>query len=314
LTALVPDALDANAAGRLTEAQRKNLRAMSRGMRKGELSLGVALAVIGLLVWFAAGPAKYAAVKPVLGIAFLVIAGFLFVRAFLGADSLTHDLRSGQVESVEGAVTKWANTVTSRGSSSTSYYVQVDQVRAETSGAFYQAIPEAGIVRMFYLPNSHHLVNLEQLADRPLPEGALTDPRIAMRDAKQALIGSLTGGAVDKAEARAELAAIGNAMQSQFFAGGAPPPAAARDPRPLAQAIIGTWSNPMLKVVFAADGTASATMMGGVERSGRWSVDAGGRLVSDVAGSTEPVDAWIAGDRLTVTMGGRGIALQRMSS
>jgi len=103
--------LDANRAGRLTDAQRRNMRAMSRGVRKGELSLAGILTVIGLLVWFAEGPAKYATIKPLLGIAFLIIAGFLFVRAFLGADSLTEDMRSRHVVSVEGAVTKWADTV-----------------------------------------------------------------------------------------------------------------------------------------------------------------------------------------------------------
>jgi hypothetical protein len=187
-------------------------------------------------------------------------------------------------------------------------------VRAESSAGFYSEVPEAGIVRMFYLPHSHHLVNLEQLADRPLPEGALSDPRIAIQDAKQALIGGLLGDPVKEAEARAELAGIAHAMQGQFAADVTPPPADARDPRPLAQAIVGSWRGPMMTLVFAADGTVSATMLGGVQHSGRWSVDANGRLVADVAGSTGPVDAWVVGDRLTVTIGGRGLALQRVSS
>lgn len=318
MTALVPDAVEANRAGRLTGPQRQNLRAMARAFRKNELWLAGALTVIGLLIWFAEGPAKYATVKPLIGIACLIIAGFLLVRAFTGADTLTADLRSGRVEAVEGAVTKSVHTVESRGRSTshsvTTHYVQVEQIRVETSAGFYQQIPDAGIVRMYYLPHSRRLVNLEQLADRPLPAGAMSDPRVALQDAKQALIGGLLGDPVKAAENRAELAAIGNAMKGQFAADGGPPPAATRDQRPLAEAIVGTWRNPMMKLVFAADGTASATMPGGIERTGHWSVDAGGRLVADVAGSAQPVDAWIVSDRLTVAMGGTGIALERAPS
>jgi hypothetical protein len=49
-------------------------------------------------------------------------------------------------------------------------------------------------------------------------------------------------------------------------------------------------------------------------RTGSWSVDSNGRLVADVAGPAEPVDAWIVGDRLTVAMAGKGLAFQRGSS
>ena len=319
MTVLVPEALDANKAGRLTDQQRNNLRAMSRGLRKNELWLAGGAAVIGLLVWFGAGPASYAAFKPLIGIACIIIAGFLLVRAFLGADSLTTDLRSGQVQQVDGAVSKWSNTVHSRGrtssSSVTTHYVQVEQVQVETSAGFYQQVPDAGIVRMYYLPHSRRLVNLEQLADRPLPAGAMSDPRIAMQDAKQALIGGLLGDHARSAEARAQLAAIGNAMTGQIEAGGTPPPAAERDQRPLAQAIVGVWRNPMMTITFAGDGTASMTSsMGMMNRVGHWSVDPGGRLVADIAGSAEPVDAWIVGDRLTVSIGGTGVNFERASS
>lgn len=311
MTALVPDALDANKAGRLTNPQRQGLRARATGYRKNELWFAAGLTVMGLLIWFGEGPAKYATVKPLIGIGCLILAGFLLVRAFLGADSLTADLRSGQVQYVEGAVSKWADTVHSKGTSLTTHYVQVDTVRTETNSGFFQQVPEAGIVRMYYLPRSHRLVNLEQLADRPLPQGAMSDPHVALQDAKQVLIGGLGGNREKAAEARAELAAIGNAMKGQIEAGGTPPAAGARDSRPLAEAIVGTWQNPMIKLVFAADGTAAMTMPGGMERSGHWSVDAGGRLVADVAGSSEAVDAWIVGDRLTVTIAGRGMAFER---
>src|SRR5260370_26497248 len=98
------DALEANRAGRLTQQQRSNVRGQSRGFRMGELQLAVMLTILGLVIWFAAGPSKYATVKPLIGIGCLILAGFLVVRAFLGADALTRDLRSADVKPVERAL------------------------------------------------------------------------------------------------------------------------------------------------------------------------------------------------------------------
>ena len=127
------DALEANRAGRLTDQQRRGLRGQSRGLRKAELQFAVIFTILGLLVWFAQGPAKYATVKPLVGIAFLIIAGFLVVRAFLGADPLTHDLRSTKVQSVEGAITKTSVTAHSGGASSTSYFFIVSSTKVKVS-------------------------------------------------------------------------------------------------------------------------------------------------------------------------------------
>jgi hypothetical protein len=307
------DALEANRAGRLTDAQRTALRTRSRGYRKSELQFAVISTVLGLLIWFAPGPAKYATAKPLIGIACLILAGALVVRAFIGADAVTRDLRNGRVESAEGAIKKWVVQTQSGGSSLSTHFVQVGQVRVETGSISYAAAPEAGIVRIYYLPQSHRLVNLERLADRPLPADALTDPRRAMRDLGQSLKAGLLGNPAKAAEANAELAAIGNAMNAQFVTAAVPPAPETRDPRPLAQAILGTWSNGMISVAFTADGSVAAKMPGGVTRTGHWSVDPSGRLVSDVAGSQEPADAWVVGDHLTLVLEGRGITLQRAS-
>ncbi len=58
------DALEPNRAGRLTQPQRKGLRRQSRGFHKAELQFTVLLTIIGLLVWFAEGPARNATVNP----------------------------------------------------------------------------------------------------------------------------------------------------------------------------------------------------------------------------------------------------------
>jgi len=296
---LAADALTENRAGKLTRAQRDVYRRMSRGWRKAEFQFAGIFAVIGLLVWFADGPAKYATVKPLLGIAFLILAGVLFVVGVTGSDPITRDLREGRVAQVEGAIRKYTETSSSRGSSTTYHYAEVGNVRTEMGGTTYEALPEAGIVRLFYLPHSRRLVNFEQLADRPLPEGALTDPHVALKVGASALFGN--------ADARAELAAIGRQLRTS----GAPPPASERDPRPLGEAIVGTWKNPLVSVTFESAGTVTITMPGGRTRSGQWSVDASGRLVTDVTGTMGAAQAWVAGDRLSIEIEGDGLTLVR---
>ena len=217
--ALWPDALVDNRAGRLTGAQRKNLGAMSRGWRKAEVQFAGIFAVIALLVWFAEGPARYAVIKPLIGIAFLILAMTLVVIAVVGADPVTRDARAGRVASAEGAIRKWTETIHGRSSSTTSHYAEVDNVRVEMSQPSYQDVPDAGIVRIFYLPNSHRLVNFEQLADRPLPDGAMTDPHFALKAAAGSIFGS--------ADARAEMAAMEHVMQAQVKTSLTPPAAAA---------------------------------------------------------------------------------------
>ena len=298
------DALEANRAGRLTDQQRRDLRGQSRGLRKAELQFAVIFTILGLLVWFAQGPAKYATVKPLVGISFLIIAGFLVVRAFVGADPLTHDLRSTNVQSVEGAITKTSVTAHSRGTSSTSFYFTVSGTRVKVSRFEYQAAPEAGIVKVYYLPHSHQLVNMERLPDRPLPADAFKSPQVA-----QDLVQGMRSHDLNQvAEARAEAAALGNALQAAVTKGATPPPVGARDPRPLAEAIVGAWDSPLMSVSFAADGTLNATMPGGRQRSGTWSIDWSGHLLSDITGPTE---AWVSGDQLTVTIGGQGLTFRR---
>jgi hypothetical protein len=301
------DTLDANRAGRLTDQQRKNFRGMSRGLRKFELQFAIILTIIGLLVWFAEGPAKYATVKPLVGIACLIIAGFLVVRSLLGADPLTHDLRSTNVQSVEGAITKTSVTAHSRGTSSTTYYFNVAGTRVRVSSRLaYEAAPEAGIVRIFFLPHSHRLVNIERLPDRPLPPDAFQSPQTA----KDLMQGMRSHDPNQVAEARAEAAAMGNVLKAEVAKAATPLPAEAQpDQRPLAEAIVGAWDNPIMSVSFAADGSLNATMPGGRKRAGTWSIDWSGHLLSDITGPTE---ASVSGDQLTVKIGGQGLTFRRV--
>jgi len=100
---------------------------------------------------------------------------------------------------------------------------------------------------------------------------------------------------------RAKMAPVMDAVKAARDEPVTPPPLGARDPRPLEQAIVGTWRSPILTIAFQADGSVSATMLGGMQRRGRWSVDRAGRLISDVMGHQDAAQAWVVGDELTIT-------------
>jgi hypothetical protein len=307
------DALEANRAGALTPQQRQDFRRQARGFRKAELQFAVILTIIGLLVWFAEGPARYATVKPLIGIACLVIAGFLVVRSFLGADSLTHDLRSGRVESVEGAITKTSITSHGKSGTSTRHFFEVAGTRVNVWRDAYNAAPDAGMVRIYYLPHSHELVNMERMADTAMSGDAMKSPHLV-----QELVAEMLSHDPNKAaEARAHMATMSDAMKASMSKAAAPPVQGA-GARPLAQAIVGSWGNAVGTVTFAADGTLTAdmpAMPGGGHRSGHWSVDESGHLVSDIMGGRAmPTGAWVSGDELTVNFGGNALTLERVTT
>ena len=304
------DALESNRQGRLADSQKQWLRAMSREGRKSALSIAAMCAALGLVIWFAPGPPQYAVTKPLIGLALLAVALFFLLRSLSGGDALTQDLRSGRVEAVEGAITK----VRIRGtrSAASTHYFDVEGSRLHVTPGQYDWAPDAGIVRVFYLPHSHRAVNFERLADRPLPAGAMESPREAI---KQVLGAFGAHDETSRAEARAQLAAMGNQLGARVEGSAVTRPTQGqRDPRPLSESIVGTWSNGLLTFAFAPDGTGTATLPGGHVRSGHWSVGADGKLVADVMGHSDAAEAWVAGDELTISDGGRGIVLKRAAN
>lgn len=301
--------LTENASGRLSDDQRRAWRSQSRGYRKAELSFALIAVVIGALVAFAPGPAKYATVKPIIGIVCFVIAALLLVRAFTGGDRLTEDVRAGRVESVEGAITKFSRTSDSgRGSSSTSFFIDVNHQRMEAWRSQYQAAPEAGYVRVYFLPKTHRVVNLERLPDPPV--GELT-PATAQAMEQGVAAAFHKHDEVATAEARAQMSAMATQFKAQMQQNAVPPPPPQLDARPLAEAIIGSWTSPFMSVTFAPDGTATSTAPNGRQTSGQWSVDPQGHLHASIAGHDNVGEAWISGTTLTISEGGMGLAFQR---
>jgi hypothetical protein len=115
------------------------------------------------------------------------------------------------------------------------------------------------------------------------------------------------------AEARAELEAVKNAMQVERSSLATPPPAGERDPRPLAEAILGTWQTGPISMAFLPDGTTVVTVPGGRQHGGTWSIGSDGRLHIDASGRDQVTDAWVVGDVLTISQDGQGMAYRRAS-
>lgn len=306
---LDPQSLDTNRAGRLSDGQRAALRAYDRGPIGNHLLVAALCVVLAVVLFTSRSAAPHAALRPLAGVVALAAAVGLVLRSFGIGGRLAHDLGEGRVESVEGAVLKDRSSVGGgSGRSVTVYALEVGGRRFFVSRGTHQAAPEAGIVRLYYLPKSRRVVNLERLADRPLPAGALTSPLDALKALAPAL--RARDSAV-RAEAGATLAAMEDAMRLEQARLATPPPASERDPRPLAEAIVGRWHGGPVSLEFAADGTVVATLLGGRERRGRWSVDAAGRLHANAMGHEQAGDAWVVGDALTMTADGEVITLRR---
>ncbi|MGH2718646.1 MAG: hypothetical protein ACRDJU_08720 [Actinomycetota bacterium] len=314
--------------------------------RKSQVSGAVLAVAIGTLILVAAKkslPAYEHYGLP--AFAYLIAVGML-VRAATGFDNITKDVRAGKVASVEGAITKRrvnpSNLSSGGGTSaepSTLYYLDVQGQRLETGRNAFEAAPEAGIVRVYYLPRSKRVVNLEVLPDRPIPEGK--SPIDSLKDYGR---GMLSGGEVARADARAEMAAFGHQMEAETHRPDTPPAPGQGDPRPLAQAIVGTWVSQLATVTFVPDGTLTISGMMGlpISQTGRWGIDAEGHLTADglqlmgpggVAvptgkhedkhhrheepASTDPppgAEAWVKGDQLTIHFEEYTLVFQRQGA
>ena len=289
------DALDANRAGELTIPQRDRLRPIARSTRQGMLVAAVVVAVAAAMMLFDRDLSLPDALRVVLAGACVILAAFFLLRAALGADALSRDLRHRRVQVADGALGKRKRGSSGRTGTRT-YWLEVGDGLYRVSPSGYRAAPDAGMVRVYFLPRSRRIVNLERLPDAPLTPG-LT-PLDMLRSLGSAM---LTGQRRELNEIRAQFAPVADAAMAARDASVTEPPPDARDPRPLAQAIVGEWTSALMTVAFKSDGTVTATLFGGMERHGQWSVDRAGRLIADVTGQREAAIAWVVGDELTIS-------------
>jgi len=297
--AFLPEALEANRRGELTDIQARNFGAQCRDRRNSALSSAAFLVAGAVLVGFFASPTAPLGMRLLITSACLFFAVVLVARA-AGSDPLARDVKRRQVQSVEGAIGK--RQLSGRLSN---YFLEVGDQTFTVSRGTFAAAPDAGWVRLYFFPRSRKFVNLERLP-QPTPVREAT-----MESLAETLRASMQWGHRREAnEARAELAHIGEALAASTTSAAAPPAPAARDSSPLGEAIVGTWSNGVMKVTFSADGTVTTNIFG-AQKKGHWSIDQTGRLRTDINGYDGHADAWIVGNELTIALEENGMTFTR---
>ncbi len=270
--------------------------------RRGTRGLAVPVGAIAALLLIISGPAATAATRQ--------LAGWIFVAATVAIlvapafDPLAADVRGGRVDMVEGAIGKRRRQTKGPPGRTAHYYLNVAGRQLHTYRLAYDAAPDVGYVRAYYLPRTRRLVNLERLPNPPLPSDPAEARDMFGRIARAlvthdpvALARANAGGLIDAAQ---ELIAEPPETSGRRVAGGL-----ARE------ALVGKWTHPLFTVTFAEDGTATVTTMMGSAQTGRWSVDSDGRLLTNVTGTMEPTDAAIADGHLTIQLEGRHLTLTR---
>jgi hypothetical protein len=246
------EALDSNRRGELTATQRDGFTRPLQQRNRNALGIsGVLLAMAFLVGVFAAPSLSPVWRIGIVGVPF-GIAVSLILRVLTGADkALGRDLRHGRVQAVVGPITKEQESAMDVDSTSV-YVLKVGGQRFTVAALTFEAAPRSGQVRLYYLPASRKVVNLEAFTD-----------------------GTPTGA-----------------------------------PRPLAEAIIGSWRNHFARATFTSDGRVAASVMGR-HSAGQWSVDAEGRLHAEIAGRAEIAQASVSDDELRITLTGRVVTLSR---
>jgi hypothetical protein len=293
-----------NQSGRLTDEQTRRWANIAKGRRDSVRGVAYVFAALGAFLLFANGPAASATARANGGLVFLAIAAVMFFGVSL--EPVNADVREGRVESVDGAIAKASRSVGTGGARTSYRYFDIAGRRFRATPRAYDAAPAAGYVRVYFLPRSRRVVNLEQLPDPTIPTGSGAAREI-MQDYARAL------GTLDRttiAEANARLMALKHVVEG-------PPPHAtldgsSRSSRLRADDLYGTWTNPMFTVAFMKNGVATmTTAIGGIRRDGHWSVDANGRLLTDATGTLEPMEASLEGPQLTITIEGQRVTFSR---
>ena len=287
------EALAENRSGHLTGDQAIRFQRMASGRRNSTRGLAVPVGAIGALLLTLSGPAA--------GLGFVAAAAVILVAPAF--DPLAADVREGRVETVQGAVGKRRTQSKGPAGGTTRYYLNIAGRQLQTYLSAYEAAPDAGYVRAYYLPRTRRLVNLERLPNPPLPpdSGEARD-----------MFGRIVRGLVTHDQAVIARANAGGLMDAaQEFV---EPSAAPRGPVAgglVREALVGRWTHPFVTVTLAEDGTATVTTIAASTQAGHWSVDGHGRLLTDATGTMEPMDAALDDGRLTIQLEGRHLTLTR---
>lgn len=178
------EALDANRRGELTGTQRDALARPLRLRNRRATIVAAVLFAVAVGIGFMAPPAMSAIWRvAIVGMA-LGIAASLILRMVSGGDrALSHDLRLGHVESVTGPLSKEEESAMDVNGTSV-YFLRVGAQRFSVAPVANEAAPRTGQVRLYYLPVSRKVVNLERLAEGATPTG------LVQRSLQEAILGS----------------------------------------------------------------------------------------------------------------------------
>jgi hypothetical protein len=277
------EALAENRSGHLAGDQARRFQRMVGGRRQSTRGLAVPVGAIGALLLLLSGPAATAAQRHLAGWGFVAAAAMILAAPAF--DPLAADVREGRVETVQGAVGKRRRQSMAR-TASTRYYLIVAGRQLQTYLPAYDAAPDAGHVRAYYLPRTRRLVNLERLPNPLVPSGPGEVRDMFGRMARA----FVTRDPVAAAEARAHAAGLIDAAQESIVE---PPdaPSGRVAGGLVRKALVGRWTHPLATVTLAEGGTATVTTIAGTTQAGHWSVDGQGRLLTDVTGKMAPTDA-----------------------
>ena len=294
-------ALAENRSGHLTGDQAVRFQRMVSGRRQGARGLAVPVGAIGALLLILSGPAATAVRRNLAGWGFVAAAAMILIAPVF--DPLAADVRDGRVEMVQGAVGKRRTQGKGPGGGITRYYLNISGRQLQTYLSAFEAAPDAGYVRAYYLPRTRKLVNLERLPNPPLP----SSPEEA-RDMFGRIAHALATHDPD-ALARANAGGLMDAAKSIVESSDAPGGRVAGGL--VREALVGTWTHPLVTVTLAENGTATLRTMAGSTQAGHWAVDSRGRLLTDVTGTMEPTDAALDDGRLTIQLEGRRVTFSR---
>ena len=144
------------------------------------------------------------------------------------------------------------------------------------------------MVKLFYLPQTRWVVNLERL-----PDAAVDVSQSGLAASVSDVLAGSASDDVSAAEARAKAAALEHQMDA--YLPRTPPPA--RQPA-RAEELIGTWTSPFLTVSIQEEGTFATRLPDGTDSTGRWSIDPDG----------------VEGEWLTLSIAGQPLKLRRSSA
>ena len=235
--------------------------------------------------------------------------------------TITGDLRRGEVRTVEGGIRKVRpldvaqNTTTS---STPKYALEVGGESFDVpSHTVWEAVPNVGYFRLYYLPRSRTAVNLERLADPPVD---VSNPQDVIGATWQAVGAALRPSIGKGGRARkADLAAKADAMLRAATAGGPDGDGISTAPgsAPDSEAeLVGTWRSAFFTVDVQPGGRLTLTPALQPAQTGRWDLDSNSRLHVLLDGSPQTEDmvteVTLAGKRLTVQFFGQPMTLDRV--